>query len=343
MIEIKVSVIVPVYNAEKYLQQCIDSILAQTLEQIEIILINDGSTDGSKAIITAALSTDNRIVFIDGENAGPGAARNKGLKAARGKYIGFVDADDWISPLMYEQMYKNITENNCQLAICNVSQFDESKNTFADRIKLNAAVINLEDNKSNELINFLHFRYDNANWNKLYAAEIISSQHLLFNEKMKLWEDLLFNGCFLIYASAAVIVNESFYHYRIHNNSLMTLQAATVSDNFNLFYSGFLQAASMAGNLSLANTFKKEMNQASIGNVVNFVRLFSTSQPGFWKFILKFREIIKKFNSDIYLQGNGKTGLVHQLNRVLLRHRAFYLLGLLVAVRKFSRLPVWSY
>lgn len=340
---VKVSIIVPVYNAGKYLEKCIRSILMQTLQEIEIIIINDGSTDGSKGIISANLLLDTRIVFIDSENCGPGAARNKGLKMAKGEYIGFVDADDWILPEMFEYMYENITENSCDLGICNVIQFDEARDTFSERIALDKAIIDLDKNKSSELIHFLHFKYDNANWNKLYSAKIIRTHSIRFNEKMMLWEDLLFNLVFLQYASKAVVIDKAFYHYLVNPSSAMSLQSGRVAENYNLLYEAFMSAASKEGNFALMDVFRKELSDGIIGNVVNFVQLFSGTKPGFWKFISQFSNIIKRINSDIYLYGNGKNGFVHKLNRQFLHRKAFFLLSFLVSARKFSGLRVWSY
>ena len=98
----KVSIIVPIYNSEKYMNKCIESILNQTLTEIEIILVNDGSTDNSGKIIDNYAKKDNRIKVIHQQNSGPSVARNKGISTAKGKYIGFVDSDDYIESTMYE-------------------------------------------------------------------------------------------------------------------------------------------------------------------------------------------------------------------------------------------------
>ena len=100
----KVSVIVPVYNAERYLAQCVDSILAQTLQDMQVILVDDGSTDSSPAICDAYAGKDRRVQVIHKVNGRAASARNAGLRAAAGEYVAFVDADDWISPEMYEAM-----------------------------------------------------------------------------------------------------------------------------------------------------------------------------------------------------------------------------------------------
>ena len=120
----KVSVIVPIYNAEKYLEQCIDSIINQTLKDIEIILIDDGSTDSCSEICKKYLS-DSRVTYYRKENEGLAAARADGIARANGEYIGFVDSDDWIKPYMYEKMYNAAKSNDSDIVFCNCQENDD--------------------------------------------------------------------------------------------------------------------------------------------------------------------------------------------------------------------------
>lgn len=131
----ELSIIVPVYKVEKYLPRCIDSILAQTFGDFELILIDDGSPDGCGRICDEYARKDKRIVVIHQKNMGVSAARNAGLDIARGRYIGFVDSDDWIEPQMYEAMMDAIRENGADMAVCGVRYADEDgKFTRADRL-----------------------------------------------------------------------------------------------------------------------------------------------------------------------------------------------------------------
>ena len=114
-----ISIIVPIYNIEKHIVRCLDSILAQTYHNIEVILIDDGSTDNSGKICDQYSSADTRINVFHKQNGGLVSARNLGLESARGDYIGFVDSDDWIEPNMYERMYNNLKNNNSEICICN--------------------------------------------------------------------------------------------------------------------------------------------------------------------------------------------------------------------------------
>ena len=114
----KVSVIVPVYNCENYLERCMNSLINQSLEDIEIIAVNDGSTDGSLDILTRYQQLDNRIKIIDKENTGVSDSRNKGIETSTGKYIAFVDSDDWVDLHMLEDMYIKAEDTNSEVVIC---------------------------------------------------------------------------------------------------------------------------------------------------------------------------------------------------------------------------------
>ena len=114
----KVSVIVPVYNVEEYLERCLDSLVNQTLKDIEIIIVNDGSTDGSKEIIQKYLNKYKNIVYLEKENGGLSSARNYGIPYAKGEYIGFVDSDDYVELTMYEKMYNKAIEEKSDMVEC---------------------------------------------------------------------------------------------------------------------------------------------------------------------------------------------------------------------------------
>ena len=126
MNDVKVSIIVPVYNVEKYLRQCVDSIVNQSLKEIEIICINDGSTDNSLQILEGYAQRDKRIKIINKRNEGLSTARNTGMEYATGEYIGFVDSDDFINEKMYENLYKNAKSNKSDIVMCPAYVFDNN-------------------------------------------------------------------------------------------------------------------------------------------------------------------------------------------------------------------------
>lgn len=179
----KISVIVPVYNAEKYLHRCIDSILSQTLDEIELILINDCSTDNSINIINSYKSYDNVKIIDLEENIGPGGARNNGLSCAQGYFICFVDSDDYIDKTMLETLYKIATRGKHDIVDCKFYHegLDKEMKTTS-----NNALGKLDLTKKRELI--LHSGFV---WGKIIRTSIIKSNNILFREKVS-YEDIDF-------------------------------------------------------------------------------------------------------------------------------------------------------
>ena len=121
----KLSIIVPVYNVEKYIRKCIDFILGKTFKDFELILVDDGSPDNCGEICESYARNDNRIRVIHRANGGLSAARNTGLSYATGKYIGFVDSDDYVSPVMYEKLINSIEKHNADICKCGYNEFDD--------------------------------------------------------------------------------------------------------------------------------------------------------------------------------------------------------------------------
>ena len=177
----KISVIVPVYNIEEYLERTLESLVNQTYKNLEIILINDGSTDSSKEICDKYKKKDKRVVVIHKDNEGVSIARNKGLELATGDFIGFVDSDDVISLDMYEILYKNIINTSADISVCNFKTFSKDIDfEYNKNIKIFKKKEALEDIISDGIItNFL--------WNKLFKKDIFNN--IKFPEK-KIYEDL---------------------------------------------------------------------------------------------------------------------------------------------------------
>ena len=144
---IKVSVIIPIFNVEKYLKKSLDSVVNQTLKEIEIIAIDDGSTDNSLNILKEYQNTDDRIIIFEQENKGPGEARNLALNHVKGEYVFFLDSDDWIELNTLEKLYNNAIENNCDLVL-----FDSIEHLPNDELKPRRFFI--LDNLKNQVFNF---------------------------------------------------------------------------------------------------------------------------------------------------------------------------------------------
>lgn len=215
-----VSIIVPVYNAELYLNDCIQSIRNQSYKNIEIILINDGSTDTSGVICNESASKDSRIKVIHQSNSGPSISRNIGIEKAQGKYIQFVDSDDTIDSAMTEKLVKSINEES-QLVLSGfkISQVNED-NTRTLQV-VTPGVQGILNNKQ-FLVNFgIFFEqfFINSPCNKLYITDIIKNNNIQFIDDLKMGEDLLFNLDYLKVCQNISVIDEPLYNYIIFNNT----------------------------------------------------------------------------------------------------------------------------
>lgn len=220
----KVSVIVPVYNVEKYLRQCLDSLVNQTLTDIEIICINDGSTDGSLSILEDYASKDERIKVISQENQGQGAARNRGIELSSGEYIGFVDPDDWVEYGMFENLYKAAKVHNADLAEAMYSEYYE----YSGMTKVRKSPVKLPQDKTFDWkINkdYLFKSSILAVWNKIYKRNFIDRHNIKFSNA-KLAEDHMFTFKSKILAGKILFINKPFYNYRVRRDSAVNSVSA---------------------------------------------------------------------------------------------------------------------
>lgn len=209
-IQPKVSIIIPIYNAENYLEKSIDSILNQTLKDIEIICINDCSTDNSLAILRKYAKIDNRIKIIEQkENKGAYVARNKGLELANGEYIGFVDADDYIEKETYEISYNTAKQKNSDIVVFGGKTF-QVEETWADK-ELTTPNITYEDNSIYALLKNNGARLQV--WNKIYRKSMLNNNMIKFREG-KIGLDTVFNFRVFPVAKRITFIPNKFYHWR---------------------------------------------------------------------------------------------------------------------------------
>lgn len=216
----KISVIVPVYNVEQYLPRCIDSILAQTFTNFELLLIDDGSTDNSGKICDEYAKKDNRIRVFHKENGGVSSARNIGLLFFTGDYVVFVDSDDMVLPKWLEIYNLNISRYNFDICFQNFVYVanDACIEEIPPKNKSNCSKIVNEK----EFFNFFKTRwaYFSATWTKCFSASIIREHNLKFKISLNICEDYLFTSCFLNYSSKVIISDFQGYLYRNVPNSL---------------------------------------------------------------------------------------------------------------------------
>lgn len=209
----KISVIIPIYNVEKYLKECLDSIVNQTFKDIEIICVDDGSTDESFKILQGYAQKDERIKVIQQENLGPAVARNKAIKLAKGEYLSFVDSDDYVDLSFLEKLYSASDDGYCDVvATVNVKLVDEN---------LNQKFMNIYT-KSKEL-NFVEranmFIKTGVSWNKIYKTSFIKKNNIYYQEINSPGEDLYFTVFTLLLANKVKVINDVSYYYRQFSTS----------------------------------------------------------------------------------------------------------------------------
>lgn len=221
----KVSIIVPVYNAEKYLSECIDSILSQTLTDLEVILVDDGSIDDSPEICDQYAAQYTQIKVIHKANAGAASARNDGLDVAQGEYVAFVDSDDWIDADMYKRMADTAEANDCDLVICDCLKESESGSQLYTH-DLPAGFYDREHMYSVYFPQLLmpdtmEYPVTISNGLLLIRREVISANGITFPEGMRFSEDLLFGSEVGYYAqSMTYLKGYAPYHYRQNPDSV---------------------------------------------------------------------------------------------------------------------------
>jgi len=216
---VKVSIIVPVYNTENYLKKCLDSLVNQTLENIEILIVNDGSTDNSQKIIDEYKELySNKIKIFNKSNGGLSDARNFAIPHTTGEYIGFVDSDDYIELDMFEKMYALAKTKNLDLVECNFNW------EYPNKIKIDYGIDYLEKKDF-----FLFGRVMVCN--KLFKTSIIKDNNITFSKSLN-YEDIEFFYNLIPYINNYSLINNSFYHYIQRDNSIINNQTKKTADIF---------------------------------------------------------------------------------------------------------------
>lgn len=216
----EVSIIVPIYNAEKSIARCIDSILSQEYTDFELILCDDGSTDKSGQIIDEYREKDERIRVLHKENTGVSDTRNQGIAVAKGKYIQFLDADDWITVDATKLLVRTMKEGGCDLVISDFYRVIGERISHKGDIDADG-ILTQEEFAEYMMVNPADFYYG-VLWNKLYKREIIEKYHLKMDESVSWCEDFLFNLEYLLHAKRIAALQVPIYYYMKTEGSLAT-------------------------------------------------------------------------------------------------------------------------
>ncbi|WP_336776030.1 glycosyltransferase family A protein [Paenibacillus sp. MMO-58] len=225
-----ISIILPVYNAEKYVSKCINSLINQTYKNIELIIIDDGSTDNSTAKCNYYLMKDSRIQLININNSGVSNARNVGIKNSRGSWIMFVDADDWLEPDAVEKVCEYVLDKDeCDLIQFNCNEVNETGRL----VNKKEGVVNLKTLSGLELKNYYKrifipsgdleslevFGFTRPVWGKLFNGKIVRNNNILFNHDLKIGEDMLFNLEYFSHCKRIILMPHYLYNYRVLSSS----------------------------------------------------------------------------------------------------------------------------
>ncbi|MCC7554091.1 MAG: glycosyltransferase [Methanobacteriaceae archaeon] len=297
--EYKVSVIIPVYNVEKYLKECLDSVLNQTLENIEILCINDGSTDSSLKILEEYSEKDERVKIFTKKNEGQGVARTLGIKLSKGEYIGFVDADDFIKKDMFEKLYNKAYKNDLDLLICKTSTYDEKTKEIDDdnwyhSLKcFNGFKKDIFDH--NDTKEFTH-HISVPPYNKIYKRNYILKNNIEFPPKLIFEDEVFFYEAYLK-AKKISLLDDHLYYYRINRQGSTVVSSSEkdfsdVVEIFNLIIAKLIETKSI-------ETYKKNVYNRFIH--LSLWRYSQTSdkyKEKFWKKMKKTFTSILSFNKD---------------------------------------------
>jgi len=203
-----ISIIIPVYKAEKYLCECLDSIVAQTFADWECILVDDGSPDNSGGICDEYAQKDNRFTVIHKQNEGVSKARNEGLNVAKGKWISFVDSDDWIDSVTYQNVLNAVEENNADLVQWGIV-LEKDGNVLREKHCKGGFI------EGEELVQY----FEPSTCHKLFLRRIIYDKNIKYPDGLTLSEDRYFSFLYYLYSSRVLGIKECYYHYRIYSGS----------------------------------------------------------------------------------------------------------------------------
>lgn len=322
-----VSIVIPIYNVEKYIDKCICSVKNQTYKNLEIILVNDGSPDNCKEIIENYSKLDSRIKIINKNNGGLSDARNAGLNLATGDYICFIDGDDYVELDMVEQSINKLNKSNSDVLI--FSFYNEDVDLYENIIERN--IVELNQNDPNSMLAIVGYA-----WNKMYKTSYIKSNKFLFEKGLSLVEDVVFNENIIENTNKIDYINKPLYHYISRMRT--TLAKQYYDDSYNLIKKGFNSRKNIMFKLFGIN---KKLKEIMAESYINGIR-YCCSNMFFYKNSLSFKD--KYTNLKNILNDNetidqikfyrDKT-LFDKLIKISIKYRQVFLLYIMYYIRSF--------
>ena len=311
----KISVIIPVYNVENYLRECLDSITSQTVKDIEIICIDDGSTDNSPEILKEYQKKDSRIKIITKENGGQATARNLGIKEAQGEYIAFIDSDDFIESEMLEKLYTKAKDDNLDIAMCKIATYNNQTGEIKDNVWYYMLGIFRDFEK--EIFNHKDTKEFTCNiavtpYNKIYKTSLIKDNNILFPEGLIFEDEKFFYDTYLR-AKRVSVIPEFLYYYRVNR------KGSTVDIEKENDYTDIIEISKQ-----IRQTFKETNNYEDYKYLLNnrlihlqLARFTETSPKYREKFFNLLKEDLQEVLKDQDIKDNLESDVKIRVDKIL--------------------------
>jgi len=331
----KVSIIVPVFNVEKYLKYCIESLIQQTYQNIEIILVNDGSTDNSGQICDVYATKDNRIKVLHKENGGQSDARNSGIRIAQGDYVGFVDADDFAEVTMFEKLYSSAILNDCEISVCDYYRYFSEENYNECNQITKQGVYKGKDEIllrfiGNKLADYEKSFQLASVWRCLYSRKLIANIEF---SPIRNIEDRLFNIEVFIKANNIFYLTEALYYYNFNPNSITKSYDKDMARN--LIYSD-RKVISLLKNKSF--NYNEELFTSRLVHYISIIRneAMFESNKSIYKSIntISMYGRILNLNDSMFKEVRKHMKIPNKIIYQLLKYRCTFFILILFKVRR---------
>ncbi len=323
-----ISIIIPVYNEEARIEQCIRSIQNQTIEDVEIIAVNDGSTDESYDILQRLRELDSRIIILNFTNKGAAVARTQGLKNSTGKYVGFVDADDWIEPTMFETLISTIETDKTDLVVCDI---------LKEYPHLSYSVLQLSTHEiiSERLLEkMILMEFDYSICNKLYKRDLLLKNNITFDEDLRLSQDALFNFCVFSCINKLSITPQPLYHYVAKENSLMASPQKKRIESFNYIITAFRNFCTKNNKEKEWKIFEKNIGWGYQKYLFNLLLKSNyTDNIGLIKYYRYILSHLRLFDPLLLNAPMNDHNAIQKLRSQLLKRKKFKTFALLATIR----------
>lgn len=283
--EIKVSVIMPIFNAAEYLHPALDSVLDQTLKEIEIICVDDGSVDASLSLLKEYQKLDRRIRIVTENNAGPAIARNNGLHRARGEYVIFLDADDFFDPRLLETLYTMAQRDRLDIALCSYDVYHAREAKFTPRIAGEAEASFPPDTvmSKSSLPNEIFQVTDAHTWDKLFLRSFLTEKNLTFPADVRVFEDLFFVTLALSLAERIERTESTLIHHRVYSQSARPRMLRKYYAKVPLLFADLKKNLTRTGLYLPLSTSFANLSADRCYKVYNL--LWFDAKPVFWKML----------------------------------------------------------